>query len=180
MNTPSSNRGASPVRISIRESTQVARVKRVYAATPVRTSAVASNDRLYGAASGTSEVIDAWARRAALASGFGDAPVTGTSVERFSSHELALAARAAAHAGIGEILAALAQGFASQMRSVIASWKRARDARATRRALEQLDSRTLRDIGFERSEVASVAAELTGGAPVTRIRTLMTLHHLSI
>jgi hypothetical protein len=34
----------------------------------------------------------------------------------------------------------------------------------------------LRDLGFDRSELRSVAAELTGEAEPTRARTLATLH----
>jgi hypothetical protein len=36
--------------------------------------------------------------------------------------------------------------------------------------LEQLDVRTLRDLGVDRSEISSVAAELAGDAEVTRMQ----------
>ncbi len=42
--------------------------------------------------------------------------------------------------------------------------------RATALALAALDSRTLRDLGFDRSEVRSVAAELGGDVHTTRVR----------
>ncbi len=180
MSTQSSNWTASPAGVSIQENSQVARIKRVYKVVPVGTSVAASNDRLYQAPKETAAALDAWARRAAATNGFGDAPTAGTAASRFSSYELALRAREAAHAGLGEILAALAQALASQLRLITAAWQRARDARATRLALEGLDARTLRDIGFDRSESPSIAAELAGGARLTRIRTLMTLRDLSV
>jgi uncharacterized protein YjiS (DUF1127 family) len=180
MSTQPSKGTASPAGVSIRGSSQVARIKRVYKVIPVGTSVAASNDRLYQAPKETSAALDAWARRAAAANGFGDAPAAGNAASRFSSYELALKAREAAHAGFGEILAAMAQSLVSQLRAAMESWKRARDTRTTQRALERLDTRTLRDIGFDVSEAPSVAAELAGGAPVTRVRTLMTLHRLSI
>jgi uncharacterized protein YjiS (DUF1127 family) len=45
-------------------------------------------------------------------------------------------------------------------------------ARELRAALHDLDDRTLRDLGFHRDEIASVAAELGGDAMPTRVRTL--------
>jgi hypothetical protein len=39
--------------------------------------------------------------------------------------------------------------------------------------LRSLDDHTLRDLGFDRSELTSVAAEVTGDAVHTRIRALM-------
>jgi uncharacterized protein YjiS (DUF1127 family) len=47
---------------------------------------------------------------------------------------------------------------------------RRRQARAIFRALHELDDRTLRDLGFHRSEIWSVAAEATGEAEWTRVR----------
>lgn len=47
---------------------------------------------------------------------------------------------------VGRSLAAKARAFHEQ-------WRRDRFARATRRTLQALDDRTLRDLGFHRSEV---------------------------
>jgi uncharacterized protein YjiS (DUF1127 family) len=43
-------------------------------------------------------------------------------------------------------------------------WLRARKAHATARVLNQLDDRLLRDLGLDRSELPSAAAELHGMA----------------
>jgi uncharacterized protein YjiS (DUF1127 family) len=52
-------------------------------------------------------------------------------------------------------------------------YQRRREARAIRGALSDLDDHTLRDLGFHRSEIGSVAAEATGLAERTRMRTLL-------
>ena len=45
-----------------------------------------------------------------------------------------------------------------------------REARSIRNALRDLDDRTLRDLGFDRSEISSVAAEFAGLTEKTRTR----------
>jgi uncharacterized protein YjiS (DUF1127 family) len=54
------------------------------------------------------------------------------------------------------------------VRDVLADWRDRRQIRATRLALMNLDDATLRDIGFVRTEIDSVAAEAHGGVAVTR------------
>lgn len=49
-------------------------------------------------------------------------------------------------------------------------WRQVRRLAATRRTLESVSDATLRDLGFSRSELASVQAELTGQAELTRWR----------
>jgi uncharacterized protein YjiS (DUF1127 family) len=72
----------------------------------------------------------------------------------------------------------LARSIAAALRRVAAvaarmraQWQRRRKARATYLALSRLDSRTLRDLGFDRSEIQSVAAEISGSADSTRVLT---------
>ena len=66
-----------------------------------------------------------------------------------------------------EARAALAV-LVDRMRAMAERWERRRHARAAASVLRQLDGRTLRDIGFHRSEIESVAAELAGLAEPTR------------
>lgn len=71
-----------------------------------------------------------------------------------------------------EALARLLLAAAHRARdAVVRAWltyRRRRHARATYSALSDLDDRTLRDLGFHRSEIWSVAAEATGEAEQTR------------
>ena len=69
------------------------------------------------------------------------------------------------------------QAAVAALQQFFATWKRRRLARQTLLALHKLDARTLRDLGFDRSELLSVAAEVSGDAEVTRAR-LMTGHRM--
>jgi uncharacterized protein YjiS (DUF1127 family) len=59
---------------------------------------------------------------------------------------------------------------AALVRQAFARWEQRRRAADTCRALEQLDARTLRDLGIHRSEISSLAAEVACNAEATRIR----------
>ena len=59
--------------------------------------------------------------------------------------------------------------------AIAAWWQRRRAAAATRSALQLLDSRALHDIGLDRSEIHSVAAELAGCIERQRIGRLVGL-----
>ncbi|HEX6794340.1 MAG TPA: DUF1127 domain-containing protein [Casimicrobiaceae bacterium] len=73
-----------------------------------------------------------------------------------------------------EAIASVIRRAAGAMRgALLRVWKRYRQQRETRRihdALRGLDDRTLRDLGFHRSEILSVACEASGAAERTRIR----------
>ena len=58
-------------------------------------------------------------------------------------------------------------------RRAYAGYRQRREANALSDALRQLDDRLLRDLGFDRSEIRSVAAEVTGEAETTRMRVLL-------
>ena len=90
-----------------------------------------------------------------------------------TKHELDHAARTrraqafAEHfwAGLSSILA-----FARKVRQ---QYRHHRDAVAIRDRLSELDDRSLRDLGLDRSEITSVAAEASGQAEISRVRTLL-------
>ena len=73
----------------------------------------------------------------------------------------------------GQVAVAVLQQF-------IAAWKRRRLARQTLIALHKLDARTLRDLGLDRSELVSVAAEVSGDAELTRARLLMAVACMTV
>jgi uncharacterized protein YjiS (DUF1127 family) len=58
-------------------------------------------------------------------------------------------------------LVALLRACGATIGRAHAAWQRHRRAHATYQALSRLDAHTLRDLGLDRSELASVAAELT-------------------
>lgn len=60
------------------------------------------------------------------------------------------------------------------LREFAARWGRYRHAMHVYGALRQLDSRTLHDIGLDRSEISSVASEVAGLVERQRITALRT------
>ena len=115
--------------------------------------------------------IDAVALRTFASSGFGD-----TAIGRAQPHsvldsiELYHQARIYRSYKLREIVKAMLQAVVDFVRPIVARWKRQQHARATYLALRALDSHTLRDLGFHRSELMSVAAEVAGRAETTRVR----------
>jgi uncharacterized protein YjiS (DUF1127 family) len=79
-----------------------------------------------------------------------------------NSHELYMAARAHRAFVLGELAAVAVETVANFARSLVASYRRSRSAAEARQALRELDDRTLHDLGIDRSEIASVAAEAAG------------------
>ena len=90
------------------------------------------------------------------------------------AHELHRAALAWRSYTLGEILAAMATATADLVREMRARSARRREARTVRAALAELDDRALRDLGLDRSEIGSVAAEVTGAAERTRRLAVLT------
>ena len=114
---------------------------------------------------------EASALRVFAGNGFGDAAISPTELQRlFSSGELYHPARAHRSYQLREILGATLQAIGDFGRRSITRWKYRQHARATYAALRALDPRILRDLGFHRSELMSVAAEIAGVAESTRAR----------
>jgi uncharacterized protein YjiS (DUF1127 family) len=80
-------------------------------------------------------------------------------------------ARAYRSSTFGESIVAALRAAGAAVRRAHARYRQRREARAIYDALRHLDDRTLHDLGFDRSEIASVAAEATGAAERSRIRT---------
>jgi hypothetical protein len=156
----------------------VGRVKRTYSVT--ERGVPASNDAQYKA-SATRDELNAWARRAAASTGFGDAATSSLPVSPApDAMQLAFAVRAERHAALAEIIATLVTAMSDAIRGVIVRWRRIRSERATFQALRALDARTLRDLGMDASELRSVALEVSGATDPTRAHALMRLKFLAI
>jgi uncharacterized protein YjiS (DUF1127 family) len=122
----------------------------------------------------TSEMRDeaqAQALRTFAGNGFGDAVIGHTEPHvLLDSVELYHLARANRSYQLREIVDAMLQAVGDFVRQMVTRWNRQQRARATYLALRGLDSRMLRDLGFHRSELRSVAAEVAGVADYTRAR----------
>jgi len=120
-----------------------------------------------------------WAQHALAANGFGDVATTNTaSSARPTSYEMHHTVRAHHSFTLGTIIIAVIQAAGAIARRAHARHRQRRQAMATHHALRQFDDRMLRDLGFDRSEIRSVAAEVTGEAEYTRVRALLTSHSL--
>lgn len=113
---------------------------------------------------------EASALRAFSANGFGDAPIGGTDPHQTSAADLYRKARANRSYQLAKTVAASLRGVADFARRVAADFQRWQRVRATYVALRELDARILHDLGFHRSELMSVAAEVAGNADFTRTR----------
>ena len=119
----------------------------------------------------TRDEAQAQALRTFAGNGFGDAAIGHTQPHiLLDSVELYHLAREHRSYQLREIISAALQAVGDFARQMITRWKRQRKARATYLALRGLDSRMLRDLGFHRSELMSVAAEFAGVADYTRAR----------
>jgi len=69
---------------------------------------------------------------------------------------------------LGDWLTAAIRAVRARARRLRAGYRRFRQAQETYRTLRQLDDRMLRDLGFTRDEIRSVAAEMASQAAPTR------------
>jgi len=87
-----------------------------------------------------------------------------------TSHDFQCAARARRAAVLGTLLRTTLSSTARFARRVLSRYLRQLQARRMHRVLSDLDDRTLRDLGFHRCEIGSVAAEAYGLVERTRVR----------
>lgn len=159
----------------------IARIKRTYAPQTLARFTAASNDAAYGNDRDRAAELNGWARRTTAASGFGDAQVEAQVMPQGrDAYQGMVEARAARSARLAGLVAALIAAVSVTGHRLHASWSRARAARATYLALRDLDSHTLHDLGLDRSEMRSVAAEIAGESERTRVQALRTLRALSL
>jgi uncharacterized protein YjiS (DUF1127 family) len=126
---------------------------------------VAGNDAAYDEALDREHELDAWARRAFASNGFGDA-ATGA---RFSSYEIFLAARTLRAIVLGEIVATAFRALSGLAQRAYAYYRQRRRASEIYDTLRQLDDSTLRDLGFDRSELRRVAEETAARSALAEI-----------
>jgi uncharacterized protein YjiS (DUF1127 family) len=94
-----------------------------------------------------------------------------------SSTLISLAAfEAATRDGGGTIVTSMFRAIGTSARRALERYRQRRKAWATYEALRHLDDHMLRDLGFDRSEITSVAAEVSGAATRTRVRVLLMSH----
>ena len=118
--------------------------------------------------------IDAYALHAFAANGFGDAIVGRTEQHlHLSGGRRDQDAHAQAPSRFLQRIETTLLTVIAGARQMHATWKRRRQANAAYFALRELDTRTLRDLGFDRSEVSSIAAEISGNAYSTRTRVVL-------
>ena len=89
-----------------------------------------------------------------------------------ADHLLTPQSIATAHAArarrFGDLIGRALRRLTDAARRFAAQWRHSRDVHATYRALSALDTRTLRDLGFDRSELHSVALDWARGFPDER------------
>ena len=88
-------------------------------------------------------------------------------------HALHQAVRKRRGRALGTFIASAARACVVLLGNALARYRRNREARRTYDALRQLDDRMLRDLGLDRSEMTSVAAEVAGHAEYARVRGTM-------
>lgn len=106
----------------------------------------------------------------------GTATIDTAASAQLPKYELHRAARAHRSLMLGEIVIAAIRAAVAITRRAYARHGKRREAWAVQDALRELDDRTLRDLGFDRSEIKSLAAEITGEVEHTRVLTLWTSH----
>jgi len=121
------------------------------------------------AATDQRDALQACVLRSATANGFADAALVPPAemADRGAASDTPAAGRVA---GSPTGATALLAPMRALLRRLGAGWQRRHLAKCTFIALRRLDERALRDLGIDRSELQSVAAEVAGDADSTRAR----------
>ena len=139
----------------------------------------AGNDAVCEDPAISADEVERQAQHARAANGLGDVAIFDTPASaRPTSSEPHQAARDHRSFTLGEIIVVVLQATGAIARRAHARHRQRRQARAVYDALRGLDDHTLHDLGFDRSEITSVAAEVTGEAEPTRVRVLLMSHTL--
>ncbi len=77
---------------------------------------------------------------------------------------------------IGEAFVAALEAIPRLLRRARDAWRTRQRIESTRSKLGELDDRMLRDLGLDRSEIASLGAEIGGRADATRVHALLAAH----
>jgi len=106
--------------------------------------------------------IVAWARHVSGKADLGDpSPAYPLTVSRGTALELQQDARYARSRAIADVIAAALASMHAALRRALAKYRAYRNAQETAQALRGLDDRTLHDLGYHRSEIESVAIEVS-------------------
>lgn len=118
--------------------------------------------------------FEAMALRARAANGFGDADAAMVALPArpivFAPGDSPFLYKTA---GMRDLFAVAARWVSGTVRRYVDAWRRHQQARATYLALRELDAHMLRDLGFQRSEILSIAAEVSGEIEATRVHSLI-------
>ncbi len=128
----------------------------------------------YGSAGNDSAIsedgLESWPPYAIAANDLGDVAASpSTSSALAGSYELHRAARAYRSLMLGSIIVASIRAVVAIARRAYARHRQRQRASAIYDVLRKIDDRTLRDMGFDRGEIWSVAAEMSGEAQQTRV-----------
>ena len=128
----------------------------------------------YGSAGNDSAIsedgLESWPPYAIAANDLGDVAASpSTSSALAGSYELHRAARAYRSLMLGSIIVAAIQAVVAIARRAYARHRQRQRASAIYDVLRKVDDRTLRDMGLDRGEIWSVAAEMSGEAQQTRV-----------
>lgn len=112
-------------------------------------------------------------RQTRLADTLGNVAAKTAPSTRPTSYDLYHAARARRSLVLGDLVVSMIRSLGSIARRARARYRQRREARELYDALRHLDDHLLRDLGFHRCEIASVAQEVTGATERTRVRVLL-------